>query len=200
MDAQKLFFPVAVGAAVLGIWATFRKTPAVAAMTPNPSGGGVVGPYTQNGVVQPMSFPVAPVQLAPNPFILLSQPTNPTPGSNGGDSPSARRKSPPNYLAFNFGPSHDLTKQATPPKTKKKNGCGCGSCESDCNTCAGRDTYPDGTGNTPLSSTRTRQFYNSTPSDWLDFVENNFDSYLSTQSSDNGIPTLTSYVEPGTLN
>lgn len=207
MDIQKLLIPLTAGAAVIGIYVAFRKQPGqIAAVTPNPASSGVTGNFSGAGVVQPVNYNVPPVQLQPNPLIVLQNPTNPTPGTAGGTSPSGADRtnpfspdgSPPPYLAFNFGPSHDLSKQSPGPKQpKKKGGCGCSdSCSS---SCGQKNNFPDGSGDTPLSSSGARLVSNSDPNGWINDVLNNFGSYLDTLPSDNAIPNLGSYVQPAGL-
>lgn len=201
MDLTKLTLPVVLAAAIIGIYVALKPSQPVGAVTPNPASGGVPGPYSSQGVVQPVTYNVPPVSLAPNPFIMLSDPLNPSPGINNPLAPGNRAGGPPQYLAFNFGPSHDLTKKAT-PKPIKESECGgcCGDCSGGSGCAKNKNSYPDGSGNTPLASSGSRLLRNSNPQDYLDFAMNNVDSFLQTLPDFDTIPSLTSYLQSGMLN
>lgn len=151
MKPEKFFFPLMVFAAVIAVYMLFRKREPATVTQPSTSASGLplVTPQAQN-------YNVNPAQVAPSPLVMLADPFSHDP-----NNPSAK---PPSYLAFNFGPSHDLTKTPTPKPDKKKNGCS-GSCNS-CDSCSqDSNTFPDGQTTTRLSSSRGRQV--AAQPDWI---------------------------------
>jgi hypothetical protein len=153
MDIQKFFFPVGVAAAIVGIWVALRK-PNVGPTTSNqvnPSPSGL-----PNYTPQAVQYQVNPPQLAaPSQIQLLSDPLNPNPAL----PPNPQYATPPAYLAFNFGPGHDLSKipltdaqiaqlNGNRP-TQSDSGCGCSGSGFDLESCQNNPNkamYPDGRG------------------------------------------------------
>lgn len=191
MKLEKLFLPLAVFAAVLTVYIFFRKSGgSEQANVPNPASSGVTLPYTQSGAVQPVSYNVPAINPAPSPLVLLQQPQNAFP-----QSPASNNGVPP-YLTFNFGPSHDLSKQSpssspNPLPLGMPDECGCNSgCGA---TCGLTGAYPDGAGNVQMSSSRSRQI-NDDPN-WITMASNNVLSYLALTGSA-PIPNLQSTPPP----
>lgn len=146
-----------VFAAVIAVYLFFRKSAPATQTQPSTSASGL--PLT---TPQAQNYNVAPYQQTPNPLVMLAEPQSNDPGSGA--------QKPPSYLAFNFGPSHDLTKTPTASalreaQRKANSGCGgsCGTCKSRCNS---SNVFPDGNGNTEMSSDRKRQI-EAQPS-WID--------------------------------
>jgi len=148
--------------------------------TVNPASAGVVGPYTQLGVVTPANLPVLPggvaMSSAPAAADVLTNPTSTNPGSRH------HRDRAPAYQSFNFGPAHDLTKrshQEPAQSSGESGGCGgcskqksCGSTPSQCG-----NQFTDGTG-TLMSTSRAIQLKSSRPDSWLPMAQENVETYL----------------------
>lgn len=164
MTIEKFFMPLTVVAAVVGIYVAFRKeVGSQGVIIPNPASAGVTAVQTTGGVVSPINYNVPPLATNPSPLVLMSDPSNPTPGFNA---------PVPAYLAFNFGPGLALNKAAPLPPAKPATGGGC------CDPCSGRDyAFSDG-GKDSLVSTRSKQVSNSTPESWLPAATDNVDSYF----------------------
>lgn len=154
LDAQKFFLPLAVVAAVVGIWAAFRKQGGTTAvLLPNPAGAGV----TPSADVAGYSFDAQPLASPPSISQALANPYSTNPGgpqlytfnipgltnkipdnaaqavadSTGGGvrttlpDPTTSDVPVPSYLTHNFGPRHALTKPMPVPQTPG-GACGCG--------------------------------------------------------------------------
>lgn len=153
MKIEQFFFPLTVAAAVVGIWVVLRK--------PNngPEVSNQISPAASglpNYTPQAVSYQVNPPQLAaPSQLQLLGNPYDPNPAL----PPNPQYKTPPAYLAFNFGPGHDLSKiPLTDAQIQQLNGtrpttqptaCGCGGNEYGAGGCANdpnHSIYPDGRG------------------------------------------------------
>jgi hypothetical protein len=171
MKPEKFFFPLMVFAAVVTVYLLLRKPHAQATtiIQPSTSQSGVPNTATES----PTSYNVQTPQLAASPLVYLQDPYTSNPAES---SP----KHPPSYLAFNFGPSHDLTKKPNPDlhklqKVAQGKGCGCGG---GCNSCSrNNNTFPDGSGQTKLASTGRRQVENA-PEDWLILAQDNLTGSL----------------------
>lgn len=198
MKIEKLFLPLTVFAAVIAVYLAFRGTGNTnpASTIPNTASSGVPATYSSGGVVQPVNYDVPSIATSPNPLVLLSQPSNPNPQGNSQSDGSTG----PAYLTFNQGPGKDLSK-TKPPITATTMTCsGCsGGCQSCANQCNQSNAFPDGSGNTKLSSSRTRQLAQSTPGDWLKSAIDNTNAYLALEGNAPAIPTLTSYVPGGMI-
>lgn len=147
MDLQKLTFPLMIAAAIVGLWVVLR--PKKQAQISNQVSAAPSG--LANYLPQAQTYQVNTPQLAaPSQPVILADPYNPNPGL-------PQSKTPPAYLAFNFGPGHDLSKvPLTQAQLAQMHGdrtaggsCGCGGgaggaygCESDAN----HGIYPDGRG------------------------------------------------------
>jgi hypothetical protein len=208
MDVQKYFFPLGVLAAVLAVYAVFRKTGSNAntiATYPNPSSSGVGLPVSDpsqtQGTVAPVSYNVPTTTLAPSPIVVLQQPSNPSPQTPASQTPANQT---PAYLTFNFGPQSDLNKtplsnsqlseaQPTNPgqSSAASSGCGCGgSCSGACNQA---NSFPDGNGTVKLASSKRVQLHQQNK--WLNPAHANMMAYL--QSEEGGVG---SYVSSYALN
>lgn len=196
MNVEKFIFPVTVSAAILGIYAFLRprNDAPLQATTPNPASSGVTGPFTQLGAVQPVTYNVPAVSSQPLPLDVLRNPYHTNPGGSGSSTDNGQA---PIYLTANFGPGADLSKQQPPLKSPDSCGCGCEEkkCSNSCNT---KNAFPDGAGNTQLSSSRRRQAANSDMPEWFPGV---LDNLLSWYASDNSreAPSLTNFPEDGSL-
>jgi len=202
MNIERLFFPLTVFAAVVGVYVFFRsQNTAVQAVTPNTASSGVPASYTASGVVQPATFDVPALTMFPNANTVLKQPTNPNP--NG---PSLTADGlPPAYLTFNLGPRSDLNKAAQPVNTDSPGagggGCGCGGCkekQSCRNQCNQSNAFPDGGGNSKLASSGRRLVALSNPDSWLPNSRNNAESYIYSTGV-NPLQSLTNFSESGSL-
>lgn len=170
MKPEKFFFPLMVFAAIVGVWMFLRKPQAVTQTQPSTSASGVPNVATES----PTSYNVQSPQIPASPLVYLADPGNP-------DPTAPARKSPPNYLSFNFGPNHDLTKvpadnlyDAQKSALRKKSGCG--GCGGDCNSCdQNANVFPDGVGRTPLSSSRRMQI-EAAPRSFLEIAKANLDA------------------------
>lgn len=195
MNLEKYFLPLSVFTGVLAVYLYFRGSQGNSASTvPNPASGGVPAPYSASGVVQPVSYNVPAMSVSPDPLVVLSQPqaTNPDGTSNG---------IPPPYLTFNRGPKNNLFMKPAdlPSNSDGSCGCGCGQPAQSCaNQCNASNSFVDGSGNTPLSSSRARQIANG--GDWMDNAMSNLNAYLALEGAAPAIPSLTSGARPGTLN
>lgn len=156
LDAQKVFFPVAVVAAVVGIWAAFRKQGGTTAVIlPNPASSGVTpsvdaAPYSFNAPA--LASPPSVAQALANPWsnnpggsqiynydipgITINIPANASVakadatgliGRTAVPDPTTDNLPIPSYLTHNFGPRHALTKPMPVPTPPASGGCG-GSC------------------------------------------------------------------------
>ena len=169
MKPEKLFFPLMVFAAVLGVWFWLKPKGPATVVQPNTSQSGVPGYYAQS----PAQYSVGQPQLTPSPLVMLANPLS-------NDPYQKQPEKPPFYLAFNFGPSHDLTKAPAAAAIKdaaKKSKKDCGG---DCGCCGGcgdsqNNMFPDGRGRTPMASTFGRMV-NNTPQiqEWISIAEQNF--------------------------
>lgn len=178
MKPEKFFFPLMVVAAVVGIWAIFRKPATVTTQTqPSAAPSGIPNYATES----PTSYNVQTPQLGNAPALVYLQ----NPMSN---NPAAKVQpdKPPTYLAFNFGPSHDLTKVPDSNLHQEQEAAqgkstGCGGCQSNsCNSCdQNKNTFPDGQGRTALASSHRAQIVNA-PRSFLEIAQAN----LSDQPSD----------------
>lgn len=154
LDAQKLFLPLAVVAAVVGIWAAFRKKDGTTAVIlPNPASSGV----TPSADVSPYVFNAPQLASPPSNAQALANPWSNNPGGSqiyNFDIPGITTKIPanaadatasalglqtrtsipdpttsdlpiPSYLTHNFGPRHALTKVMPVPQAPASS-CGCG--------------------------------------------------------------------------
>jgi hypothetical protein len=166
MKPEKLFFPLMVFAAVITVYLLFKKQPAQQVLQPSTAPSGVPT-YSTEG---PNSYNVQAPQAVGSPLVYLADPWSDNPL---GDV----RKKPPAYLAFNFGPSHDLTKipssglHALQKAASGKCGSGCGgcnSCKQDVNV------FPDGSSDVKLASTNVRQADNA-PVSFLQIAALNLD-------------------------
>lgn len=169
MKVEQFFFPVSVAAAIVGIWAVLRKpnTGPTVSNQVSPASAGL-----PNYTPQAVTYQVNPPQLvAPTQAQLLSDPWNPNPAL----PKNPQYQTPPAYLAFNFGPGHDLSKiPLTDEQIQQLNGnrptqnhgnCGChsgagigesylygsGGCASDPN----HSIYPDGRGGVMAQNGKT---------------------------------------------
>lgn len=209
MDVQKYFFPLGVLAAVLGVYAIFRKsgsTPNAIATYPNPASSGVGLPSdfaNTQGVgasVAPVTYNVPATSLAPSPLIVLQNPYNPNPQAS--DPANTQDNAAPAYLTFNFGPQSDLNKTPASRSQLRKaqpnaqgdsdhGGCGCGGgCSGSCNQA---NSFPDGNGSIKLSTSKANQL--KVQSSWLSPAQQNMMAYL--QSEEGGVG---SYVSSYALN
>jgi hypothetical protein len=167
MKAEKFFFPLMVFAAVVTVYLLLKRQPSgTTVQTPSTSASGVPNYATES----PTAYNVGVPQLPASPLVYLQDPMNPDPAS------SDVRSKPPSYLAFNFGPSHDLTKIPNPDLSRLQksasNNAGCGGCGG-CNSCdQNQNTFPDGNGRTPLS-TSPRKLVDTAPKSFLDIAAEN---------------------------
>jgi len=167
---EKFFFPLGVLAAIVGIWAAFRKqTPAAAVLQPSNASSGVPTYDSESPGAMNLGAPVLtfnPAQAMANP--LSANPAAPTPAAA------------PQYIAFNFGPNLDFSPNKQPSSDLRsqqkqamgKSGCGCGSQQS-CNTC-GQITsqYTDGSGSCQMSSTHQKQQQAASENWWQNAAQN----------------------------
>ena len=156
MDVQKYFFPLGVGAAIIGIWVALRKpnTGPLQSNQISPAASGL-----PNYTPQAVQYQVNPPQLAaPSQIQLLGDPWDPNPAI----PTNPQNQTPPAYLAFNFGPGHDLSKiPLTDDQIAQLNGnrptqqassCGtCGGCSGgnsggNCANDPNKSVFPDGRG------------------------------------------------------
>lgn len=154
LDAQKLFFPLTIAAAVIGIWAAFRKQDGTTAVIlPNPASSGV----TPSADVAPYTFDTPQLASPPSNTQALANPWSNNPGGSqvyNFDIPGLTTQIPanaavakmdstgegtrtsvpdpttsshpiPGYLTSNFGPRHALTKPMPVPQSPAGS-CGCG--------------------------------------------------------------------------
>ena len=181
MKPEKLFLPLMVGAAVIGIYLLFRNTnsQSQALTVPNPSSSGVTQAASSGGVVQPVTYNVPATSISPDPIVVLSDPSNPNPSS----TPTTQ---PPAYLAFNFPPASNLSQTAATPATSESGGCksSCNQCskKSSCNQANG---FVDGSVSSPLASSTARLVKNGGDT-WIENTRNNINAYLSLE----GQPTI----------
>jgi hypothetical protein len=168
---EKFFFPVGALAGVLAVYFWLKK-PAVPAQANQPSAAPSGVP---NYTPEAQQYQVNPSTYTPSPLVLLSDPFSNKPAGTtnkpaGTTTEDAASQKPPYYLAFNFGPSHDLTKVPMQPKKKDSGACGC---KSSCDTCSqAQNTFPDGTGATKMSSNRRRQIEVTPPGAWDNVINN----------------------------
>lgn len=209
MDVQKYFFPLGVLAAVLGIYAIFRKTtgtPNAIATFPNPSSSGVGlptdPPQSAGGVssVAPVTYNVPATSFAPSPLIVLQNPYNPNPQAS--DPSQTQDNGAPAYLTFNLSPASDLNKTPASRSQLRKaqpnaqgdsdhGGCGCGGgCSGSCNQA---NSFPDGNGSVKLSTSKANQL--KAQSSWLSPAQQNMMAYLQSEEGGPG-----SYVSSYALN
>lgn len=181
MDFNKHFLPVIILGAI-GATYYYSKNYGGnnAATVPNPASGGVTGPSTQPAIgvqtdVTPVYYDAKTWDQNPSQNQVISNPYAAFPGSP--------LQTPPTYLAFNFGPSHDLTKQAAVLNQQ--------------NPADATNAYIDGTGDTLLSSSRSRQVSNDP--NWIDSAIQNINNFLSMESGYTS-PSLTSLTQSGSLN
>lgn len=152
MKLEKLTLPLMIAAAIVGLWIFFKPKSAPSVSTQPSAASSGVPQY----MPQATQYQVNPPQLsAPTQAQLLS---NPWANNPAAPPPTT----PPPYLAFNFGPGHDLSKVPLTPDQKAQmsgdrsscNTCGCGgSCNGAGNSCANdpnHSVYPDGSGSTRL--------------------------------------------------
>jgi hypothetical protein len=174
MKWEHFFFPLGVLAAVVGIWAAFRKqVPAAAVLQPSSASSGVPTYDSESPGAMNIGAPVLtfnPAQAIANPLSAMpSSPTQPT--------------SAPQYLSFNFGPSLDFSPNKQPSsdlrsqqqQTQGKGKGGCGGCgqSSGCNSCGQIiSTYPDGAGACPMSSSHQKQQQAASESWWWQAAQN----------------------------
>ena len=156
LDAQKLFFPLTVTAAVIGIWASFKsKDGSTAVILPNPASSGV----TPSVDAAPYTFSAPQLASPPSNIQALANPWSNNPGGSQTydfSIPGIAAKVPataeeayadstglgmrttvpdpttpnlpiPSYLTHNFGPGLALTKPMPFPQNPPSCGCG-GSC------------------------------------------------------------------------
>lgn len=203
LDAQKIFLPLTIVAAVVGIWAAFRKSAGgTTVVLPNPASSGVtpsVGaqPYTFDTNipgVSPVAIPLPSMPTLPSyiPSIAPGIPGNAaqaiSDSTNGPPQTIADPTTPtPAYLTHNFGPRLALTKKMPTPEPPASSGCGgsCGMPSPACNTCNQTNAFPDGSGQSKMSSSRALQFAASSPGVWLQPWTDNAMSYLASVN-DNG--------------
>lgn len=197
MKLEKFFLPLSILAAVIAVYIFFRGNGQVAATLPNPASAGVPGPYTlPGGGVTPVVYNVPAQQANPTAAMLLSQPSNPNPGSG------PQNQTPP-YLSFNLGPYLNLTQDIAPVSAATiPSSCGCGSApeqNSACSACGTKNSYPDGTGSTPMSTSRRRQLLDSIPHLWLNDAIENLNTYGATVATAPEVPSLASSKESGSM-
>lgn len=168
MKPEKFFFPIMVFAAIIGIYLLFRKQEPATVQGPNTSASGLptIAPQAQQ-------YQVNPPTLTPSPLVMLADPYS-------NDPQAATPQRPPAYLAFNFGPSHDLTKTPFNPAgsgvtddgTKTASGCGgCGS-SSHCGCGTIDNVFPDGAACSKMSSNNRRQVATVTKDPWENALRN----------------------------
>ena len=199
---EKVFLPLMIFAAVIGVYLLFRGSPTQSVTVPSPASSGVPVSYTLSGGVQPATYAVQGTPASLSPAVILQDPMSANPGGN-------QRNSPPPYLAFNYGPFHDLTKplpdSMTQPATSGDCECGgscggsdsgSGGCPTNCNS---KNAFPDGQLSTPLSSTRSRQVNSSKPHEWLERAAANVRTYMGVEAGAPTVPNITSRPISGAL-
>lgn len=191
MKKERFFFPLFVFAAVLAVYLFFRKQdPGTKALQPSTAGSGIPQWATEG----PAQYSVPAYQPPVTPVMLMADPYNAFPGQK-------QPMSAPSYLAFNFGPSHDLTKHPTPDLTSKQKamkdeGCGCGGGTSTCATCNQiNDQYPDGSTGCKMASS-TKRLIATQPKSWLEIAQDNFGG----QDVAQFLPHAPSVFNPGNPN
>lgn len=199
---EKLFLPLFVVSAVGAVYLLFRNTDGPTQSTvPNTSQSGVPSAYTQSGAVQgPNEYNVPAYQVDPSPLAYLSDPYASNPGSE------STRTYAPSYLAYNRGPSSDLTKISVENRQPEKNGCGCNDCsgsdshagKDECPGCMKRNSFPDGNGTIALSSSRARQIRSSDGA-WIENAASNINTWLASENQQSTVPSLTSLPASGRL-
>lgn len=192
MKLEKLFLPLFIFAAVLGVYIFFRKSGGAQTLTvPSTSSSGVPESYSSQGQVQPVNYVVAAQPVDIPPVIALSQPYNTNPGGVQNSTPS--------YLSYNLGPGNLLN--SPPPIPVSDANCGCGSgCGSCANQCGTQNSYTDGGGQTKLVTTRKRQNAGADTDQWQPTAIQNLNAYLALENLDAGTPNTTSWMPGGMIN
>jgi hypothetical protein len=192
MKLQKIFFPLAVVASVLAVYAFFRKSGGSQSITsPSTGASGVPEAYTSQGQVQPVNYQVAGVPSDPSPLVVLSNPFSSNPGGTNISTPP--------YLAYNLGPGNLLNTPPTIQQPETSN-CGCDCGGSCANQCGVQNGFSDGSGQTQLVTTRKKQLAQSSPKTWQPQAIANANAYLALESQINSTPNLTSWMPGGMIN
>lgn len=192
MKLEKLFLPLTIFAAVIGVYVFFRRSGGAQTITaPSTGASGVPESYTSQGQVQPVNYQVPGVASDPSPLVVLSDPFSSNPGGTPIPTPS--------YLSYNLGPGNLLNTApdvTIPPDAN----CGCGSCGATCaNQCGNINSFPDGSGNVPLSTTRARQLAASKPGTWQPEAIKNLNAYFALENQSYGNPDITSWMPAGMI-
>ena len=192
MKLEKLFLPLFIFAAVLGVYIFFRKSGGAQVLTvPSTAASGVSEAQSSQGQVQPMNWTVAAQPVTVPPVVALSQPYNTNTGGVNNGTPA--------YLNYNLG-SGNLLNSPPPPIPVSDANCGCGSgCGSCANQCGTANSYGDGSGQTQLVTTRKRQNAGADTNQWQPTVIQNLNAYLALENIDAGTPNVTSWMPGGMI-
>ena len=192
MKLEKLFLPLTIFAAVIAVYVFFRQSGGSQTITaPSTASSGVPEAYTSQGQVQPVNYQVAAVPSDPSPLVVLSNPFSANPGGTQTGTPA--------YLNYQLGPGNLLN---TPPTTTipPESNCGCGSCGGTCaNQCGLANSFIDGSNQTELATTRSRQLAASEPGTWQPGAIQNLNAYLALENQSAGTPNLTSWMPGGMI-
>jgi hypothetical protein len=170
---ERYFFPLGVLAAVVGIWAAFRKqVPAAAVLQPSDASSGVPTYDSESPGAMNIGAPV----LTFNPAQAIANPL-----SNMPSAATPQQAAAPQYLSFNFGPNLDFSPNKQPATSNVRlqqqaaqnpSGCGCGQASS-CQTCGKIiSNFPDGSGSCQMSSSHVKQQEAASPN-WLSLAQQN---------------------------
>jgi hypothetical protein len=192
MKLEKLFLPLSIFAAVIAVYVFFRGQGGASTLTfPSTSSSGVPEAATSQGQVQPINYSVAAQPVNIPPVVALSQPNNPNPGGVSNGTPA--------YLNYNLG-AGNLLNSPPIPFTPPDANCGCGSgCGSCANQCGQQNSYSDGSGQTQLVSTRTKQSNGADTASWQPTAIQNLNAYLALENSDAGTPNVASWMPGGMI-
>jgi hypothetical protein len=179
-NPEKIFYPLTVVAAIVGIWYFFSKSGnSVGAQNTVTS----AGPSGLEGQLAPIGQVLAqPLQAPPGIQYIINAAKDPQSTNPGAPDPQT---GPPNYLTYNLGPNLVLSKSLDlaasqeldrVQKAAKKGGCGgsCGGCSksttciSPCNETNSR--FTDGRGACMVTQP-------DVPKTWIDKAVANFYSF-----------------------